>query len=542
MALWDRLMAAVHAFQGYGKVGLLSAAAQDERYALLDAFYAGVWTADPRWTQLPTDVYWNARQIVKHTGAIVDCYQQLVYSGDLPPPGTTLPRGAETAIPIVPQTGNQADDDALLRAFYTGFDIWQWRQSMSLIPKTAAIYGDVLVVLVDDYTRGVVMPEMFNPWVVPPDGLELDAAYNIKALAIEYDVHIDASTAFGRTVQAEDYRYRKEITSQEFRYYKDGKPFAYPASGNAVQANPYGFVPACWFRHEIVVGRDRGMGAYERTILPALEVASLLSSAIDYQRKQFGAPIGVIGSALRPAKTVTLVGGTTLSAMTSLLDRDAKRRQLAASQDLLPLDPTGKFVSIPYDIGQTRELLEFLDNNLVEENPEAKYAQLLAELRQATGPGVTMTLKPIKAKVQSAANNHDPQMVKLCQMHTSMMGFRLNAGDIPVAIVRARKDRYDAFAPFNLDSYGQGKEDASIPVRDPFPPDPLSKAQMLTLAANLPDWALREMGFADDVIAAEVASREQKQAALDAAVTGIPSGATGPSGPTGIAQATGARP
>jgi hypothetical protein len=520
MSLQGRVMAAVNAWMDYGKP--LSGAAQSERYALLGAFYQGTWTSDGRWKYLPTDIYRNARQIVKHTGAIVDCYEQLVYQGEMPTFGKELPEGTMLALPVEPETGGVTTDDALLRAFYTAFDIGKWQQLTSLVPRTAAIFGDCLVELVDDYARGVVSPNVVNPWLVPVDSLELDYAGNVKRYAVEYDVTIEASTAFGRDVKAEAYRYRKEVDRDAFRFYKDSKPWTDPnGHGEAVQPNPYTFVPAAWFRHEQETGCDRGKAAFERTLMPALEVSSLLSSAIDYQRKKFGFPIGVKGSALRGGKTYTLPGGLSVTTPSSAADVQAAQRQSAESQNFLPLDEHGEFVTVQFDIGQTRELLAFLDDNMVAENPEAKYAQLLAELKMATGPGVSMTLAPIKAKVRGAQRNHDPRMIALAQMTTAMMGFRLNSGAIPAELVAGRKDRYDAFRPFDLTSYGRGLLDASMASRDPFPESKLEKAQWVTLVDGMSPWGMREMGVSEEDIAQLEQQRQADRAAFDVNLTGI---------------------
>lgn len=516
-------MAAARAFMDYGKP--IDWAVQTERYQLLGAFYLGTWANDGRWLHLPTDIYRNARQIVKHTGAIVDCYEQLVYQGDIPTYGKELPEGTMLALPIDPQTGTETTDEALLRAFYTAFDIGKWQQLTSLVPKTAAIFGDCLVELVDDYPRGVVSPNIVNPWVVPANSLELDYAGNVKRYAVEYAVTIEASTAFGRDVKAESYRYRKEVDRDTFRFYKDDKPWTDPdGHGQAVQPNPYGFVPAAWFRHEQEASSDRGRAAYERTLMPALEVSSLLSSAIDYQRKQFGMPIGVKGAALRSGKTYTLPGGWSVTAATTAAENDAARRQSAESQHFLPLDEHGEFVTVQFDIGQTRELLAFLDDNMIAENPEAKYAQLLAELKMATGPGVAMTLQPIKAKVRGAQRNHDPRMIALAQMTTSMMGFRLNSGVIPDELAQARPDRYDAFRPFDLTSYGRGLLDASMLPRDPFPESKLEKAQWVTLVDGMSPWGMRQMGVPEEDIEQLEQQRQADREAFDVELTGIGGG------------------
>lgn len=516
-------MAALDAWRQYGSDAQLTAQAVADRYALLGMFYKGTWAADPRIRGISNDVYRNARQVVKKTGAIVDCYEQLVYQGDIPTFGKDLPDGVMLALPIDPQTGSEASDDALLRAMFTAFDIGRWSRLCSLVPRTAAIYGDCLVQLKDDPRRGVVVPELISPWKVPPDGLELDDSENIKAVAIEYVVTIAESKAFGRDIKAETYRYRKEMTSREFRYYKDDRPWTDPdGHGEAVQANPYGFVPAAWFRHETVSEQDRGMGAYERTLLQAMEANSLLSSAIDNQRKMLGAPVGVIGSpAVRPGRTLTVPGGLTITASTTADDIDASRRAAAETMNLLPLEVGGQFVTIATDIGKTVELFQLLDDNMTGENPEAKYAQLLAELRQATGPGVDMTLAPIKAKIRAAQRNHDPRMIALAQMNVSMMGFRLNNGDIPAELVRARSDRYDAFRPYDLTSYGKGLLDASMQPRDPFPESKMQKAQWVTLVDGMSAWGMRQMGVSDEEIAQLEKERQADREAFDINLTGV---------------------
>lgn len=534
-------MAAWTAWREYGKAGALAARSSADRYALLGSFYTGQWRTDPRWPwrNAGADVYRNTRQIVKMTAAIVDLYEQLVYMGDLSTDGTPLPDGTRGAIPIDPQTGSAGTDAQLLTAFFQGFALWQWRMFMSLPPKTAAIFGDCLVELVDDFSRGVVMPTIVYPGYIPDDSLELDSAGNVKRYAVEYRVEIAASTAFGRDVKAESYTYRKEVDGEAFRFYRDGKPWTDALGhGAAVQENPYGFVPACWFRHELVVGSDRGMGAYEKTLLQAMDLNSTLSSATDYQRKQFGAPIGVKGSALGTrGRTLTMPGGVTSGNATET-EIDEARRASAENLNLLPLSSEGEFVTIQFDIGQTQQMVDFIHRSLVAENPEAEWANKLFGLTQATGPGMQRILAPIIGKVETVRKNHDPQTVKLCQMNAAIMGYRLRSGDIPASIVAARPDRYEAFAPYDLDSYGRGLLDATIPGRPVFAESRSEKAQWLALAADLPAWGLRELGIDEADIAAHeadrAAQREAQMAAFSVAGAGNEEGAAGPSEPTGV--------
>ena len=537
-------MAAIAAYRDYGKTDATQTTFET-RLALLASLYTGSWTADDRWpwAGIPDLIYRNSRQIVKHTSSIVDLYEQLVYFGELPPPSDVMNDVdiSDSAIPILPETNNEAKDRQQLIAYYTLFQVWQWQMWMALIPKTAAIFGDVFVELIDDPKRGIVSPEIVYPGYIPTVDLELDHAGNVKRYAKEYHVVRGDSTAFGKPVKAETYLFRKEVDGDSYRWYRDGKPAAFPEQGipNAVAPNPYGFVPACLFRHELVIGSKRGMGAYEKTVSQAVDLNSTLSSATDYQRKQFGMPIGVIGSSVRAGSTITMPGGITLGKAATPDEVLASKRVAAEMQNFLPLAEGGSFVTAQFDIADTMEMVTFVHDKLISENPEAQYGQRLAELSTATGPGVRMQLAPIRAKAQAAQRTEDPQMLKLAQMGTAMMGFRLNRGDIPRDLVSARPDRYDAFRPFDLTSFGKGLLDARIPLRDPFPESQAEKAAWLAMVADLPAWGLRELGIDEKEIAAMEADRQAARAEMAAALSVAGAGGTGEIGTTGPTAATG---
>jgi len=133
-------------------------------------------------------------------------------------------------------------------------------------------------------------------------------------------------------------------------------------------------------------------------------------------------------------------------------------------------------------------------------------------------------LAPIIGKVEQVRKNHDPQMVKLLQMATSIMGYRLTAKDIPERIMNVRPDRYQAFSVYTPDAWGRGLLDATIPGRDVFAESKAEKAQWLAIAADLPPWGLRELGVDEEDIAAMEAekakAREQMAAAFSVAGAG----------------------
>lgn len=509
-------MAAFDAFRTYGQADDRVNSA--DHYALLGAFYTGSWHADPRWpwATVGLDVYGNSRQLMKATKRIVNFYEQLVWQGDLSTDGKPLPDGTRGAIPIDPQTGGETTDEQLLVAIHQNFAIWNWRRRKGLIAKTAAIFGDVPVELVDLHRQGVTVPNILFPGYVPDADLGLDENGNIKHYAIEYDVVVPESTSFGRTTKADRYRFRKEVDGEKFRFYRDGKPASFPAQGidKAEYENPYGFVPAVLFRHEEAVGSNRGIGAYEHTLNQAMELNSTLSAATDYQRRQFGAPILIKGTTFGTReRTITMPGGITLSASTTESEIARARRELAETINLRETDASGGYEVLQFDIGQTMDMVRFTHDSLLAENPEAEYAKRLQEMTQVTGPGGDILLSPIQGLVDGVRSNLDPPMLALCQMGVSIMGYRVNNGDIPEDLLAARAARYDVFRPFGLDSWDRGLLDASIPQRPIFPESREKKLARLALMEALEDpWTMAEAGWPKEEIARR---QETRQATAD---------------------------
>lgn len=520
-------MAAVRAFRDYDDNHQPSEA-YNGRYALLWSFYTGLWLNDPRFVQIGPELYQNARLIWKQSDAIVSLYNQFVYAGDLSTNGKPLPDGTRGAIPIDPQTPGEADQEAQLLAFHELFNMWQYRQMMSLRPKLGSVLGNVLTELVDDQAAGVVMPNTVWPGFVPDRDLELGPNGDVKQYAIEYDVVIEGREAFGRRIEADNYRYRKEVTPEEFRYYKNGRPFAYPDHGLAVQRNPYGFCPAIWDRHEITFG-NQGTAAIEKSLLSTMQLNSLFSQAMDYAGKHLAAPVGVTGSSMgsRVSKRLTMPKAA-VSALTGNYDAEEElaNRQAAEDLNLLYLGENGGFVNVPFDLGQTKEMMELLISGMMRENPEAEFGSRLLELSQATGPGVDRILSPITGKVRDARKNYDPQTIKLLQMGTSMMAHNLTRNFWSSEVVLRRQARYKPFARYTLDSYWAGLLDCSIPDRPVFQESLDERIARLTqinlLMGSADPWILEQAGVPPEEIDRIVQKKEEEQAALDAALTGIP--------------------
>lgn len=480
-SFWERVRAAMETFQTYDRVEPVID--QSGRYSLLYAFWEGSWRRDPRIWQQRRDkppVYGETRELWRHAGAVVDLYAHLVYPGDLSTDAEPLPDGTRGAIPIDAQTGSDATDEALRRAFAELWSIWRYKQHKSLRPKFGAILGDCLTELVEDFDRGVVLPEIVWPGYVVD--MQLDRVGNVTAYTLEYDVEVEASERYGRPVEADRYRFRKEVDREATRYFRDDRPDDRYGVGGVV-ANIYGFVPAIWDRHEIVFG-PRGLSAIEKTMQAALEINSVLSHAMDYQARQYAAPVGVVGSRIgarddEPVKMPRLPGRTVADVEIE------EERRIAEALNLLPMSKDGRFVTVELNLGQTKELLQEVKDSIIAENPEAKFDQQLLEMRTLTAPGAERAMGRIISKVVAARDNYDPQTIKQMQMATTMMAVSLARGDFAPEVVERRASRYEPFRAFDLGSYDRGEMDCSIPSRDVIPRTEEERVALAVLIESL---------------------------------------------------------
>jgi hypothetical protein len=398
-------------------------------------------------------VYNDTRLVFKHVASIGTFYQSLVYQGPLATDGKRLPDGSLGAIPIDPQTGDKKQDEAIRAAIAEEWSRWNWQHTMTLRPLYTSVLGDVLTEIRDDPSRHSVQPEHIWPGHVVD--LVLDSVGNVKAYVLEY------RTTIIENGQEQTILFRKEVDKASFRYYRDDRPWTEAdRHGDAEQENPYGFVPAIWDRHKVVWDTatgtisPRGLSAFEDSRQALNELNSMLSHAMDYQSKQFAAPIGV--------------RGTSGSAQFTPEQREKLR--------LYELGENGGFDVLQFDIGQTLELLKWIKDGILEENPEASFYHDLREMTSLTGPAVERALGDAVSRVNLARAGQDPNTVKLHQMATAIAGYRLSRGDWENPTPRDK-----VFAPFDLDSYKDGALDMTILAR---PVVPMNAAERLQMALD----------------------------------------------------------
>lgn len=423
-------------------------------------------------------VYANTRLIYKHVASVVDFYASTVYQGDLSTDGKPLPDGSPTAIPIDPQVGGAADD-TLRAAIAELWSAWNWRQHMSQRPMIGAALGDCLTELVDDVNRGIVYPSLVWPGYVKR--IELDYVGNVKMYHIEMpiqEIKPDGSNG-------ESYKFGKRVTTRTYEYFKDDKPFDYFGNG-PVEQNPYGFVPAVWDRHRIGWS-ERGIAAIDSTRQPLLELNSLFSHMVDYQRRVFSSPIIVKGEITQPKQTY-------VAARTAPSYADGP--SIAESSVYLRGGPNADLVQASFDVGQTLPILEKIKEGILEENPEASFWHELRQMTTVSAPGAERALGDAVSRCRLARAGYDIGTIKLHQMALAMCGWRAKNSWARPLTVRQQK-----WLPYDLTSYKAGQMDFTIPDRPVVAPTEEERIQVLKDTEALSTrWALEQRGLDETAI------------------------------------------
>lgn len=480
----------------------LSGRTLDDLYALRWALYSGDLFADlNRWSPLMRDrrIYANTKLLYKHSGAAVDFYAMTVYQGDLSTDGRQLADGTKGAIPIDPQVPTEADERALWTAFGELVNGWNLKQSMSTQPMIAAALGDCPTELFDDIQRGFVYPIPIWPGFVKD--IALDAVDNVKAYTLEYQV--TETDAKGKAT--ETYTFTKKVDKEAFRYFKNDRPFAYPAIGDAVQPNPYGFVPMTWDRHKINPFDVRGIAATDSTQQALLDLNSFLSHGRDFQQKAFAAPVVIrSASSMKPSSpsidTSLPTGGSA----------DENARALAETTNWWQGDKDAGIAQATFDVGDTMAMIEFVRDGILAENPEASFFRELREMSQVTAPGAERLLGDAAARCRRARANHDTQTTKRIQMAISMMGMRAHQRNTPGWSGTLTK-RQQAFAAYDLDSYQRGVLDFGISDRPVILPTEAERIDLIDQTSRLGSWALGQLGK-DDAEIKQILTDQQRDA------------------------------
>ncbi|MEJ7901242.1 MAG: hypothetical protein WKF63_05305 [Thermomicrobiales bacterium] len=452
-------------------------------------------------------IYQNTKLLWKHSEAVIDFYAGVTYQGVLSTDGKPMPDGTLGAIPIDPQvpepTVAQAvegedersetpNGDRLRRAIGELWAAWNWQQQMSLRPMYGAALGDCLTELVDDTDRRFVYPQVVWPGYVKD--IELDYVGNVQAYTLEYRVEEKQPNG-----QLKSHLFRKEVTKEDFRYFRDDQPYDEYGEG-AIVANVYGFVPAVWDRHRIAApGHVRGKAATDGTRQSLLQLNSIFSHAFDYQRKAFWLPPMVAG-AKGVSRNIDVTG-------------PPAGFDLAETFNYVGVPEGARLLQPTIDIGQTREMLADLREGILAENPEASFYQQMRQMQQVTAPGAERLMGDVKNRVDLARAGYDAGSVKLFQMALSMCGFRANGPAWKVdnnGRSRALNRRQMAFLPYDLESFDRGELDMAILPRPIVIPTETERLEIIAIKEALSSqWGMEEAGIEPDVAAAILAARRE---------------------------------
>lgn len=475
-----------------------------ERWALYDGTLFKHLDARNPYGDDPT-VYRNTRLLWKHAEAIGDFYAASIYPGEIAT-DALLSGAAGGAVPLVPQVTTPSGkpdaqrNKALGRAYAELMQAWNWQQNKALVPMYASVLGDCLTEIIDDTGRRMVYPQVIWPGYVTD--LELDYVGNLRAYTLEYSI---AEKQDDGTIK--EFRYRKEVTKEEYRHFKDDRPWDRYGPRTAVSRNPYGFVPATWDRHRIgAPGQDRGRSALDGTRQAILELNSIFAHALDFQRKAFYAPLMIASRGSYSGTPAEIATGAIA----------ANPTDYAEMFDVLPVPEGSQLLQAQFDVGKTGELLDRIQQGILDEAPEAAFYQRLREMQQLTGPGVQRAVGDVEKRRNLAADGYDAQTIKRFQMAVAIAGHRVNDGTWARAQNGRLTPRQQAFAMFNLGSYDAGDLDTMMEQRPLVELTDLERIEVLAAKEALQsEVALLEAWDGDkQKVASILRSRNQRTAAL----------------------------
>lgn len=500
-----------------------------ERYARLWQLYDGTaFDNMEEWAQYRRafGLYRQIRLVWDHVHSLVEFYATHIWPGTLAADGLALPDGVQNAIPLAKDT-----DRKLAAAIGQLWLWWNFQQTKDILARYTAALGELLVELIDDPDRGKLVLNMVWPAYVKD--IRLDESGNVKYYCIQYQAWDED--------RKEYFTYRREVDKTSFRTYKNGRPFDYTSStrqtseatgGTVVYSdmdttgdnsgieNPYGFVPACWFRHTPVLG-VRGEPAAWATLGQLDELNSLFSHIIDKTHINLRAPIIVAGN-IAPNAFKRALDNMVGQVKRTFTEELTSPRGDAENLNVLQ-GPAGTGIStIEIHISEAVLALDRMVATIERKCPEVTFYDRLRNMTQLTGAAASRLMGDVEHRVKSIASGYDRQLIKLQQMGVAIAGWRLEQGD---GTWSDKNGEQQKFTGFNLDSYDQGDLDHNVMPRELLPLTALERAQMLQakklVFPSLPELQIaEELGYdkaqAEEWIAdAEAKKLEEQQQAFD---------------------------
>jgi len=470
-------------------------------------------------------LYRQIRLVWDHVHALVEFYATHVWSGTLPLDGKQLPDGVVNAIPLAEDT-----PDDLSTAIGQLWQWWNFQETMTMLVRYTATLGEFLVELSDDVERGKLNLNLIWPGYVTY--IDLDEAGNVKHYVLEYEAWDEDEQRF--------FYFRREVDKESFRTFRSDTIISPEAFRQVASTpNPYGFVPAVWFRHIRIIG-NHGEPALWATQSELDEVNGLFSHIIDKSHVSLNAPIVVAGNIAPTVFQRSLDNMVAAAKNVFTEDADEPRE---GRQDLNILEgPAGTSVStIQLNVTDAAKILDRIIAGIERKVPEVTFYEQLRSMTQLTGPAASRLLGDVEHKLRAVAGNYDRSLIKLLQMGVAIGGFRQREG---LAGWSAHNDQQVKFAPFTIESYLAGDLNFDIMPRELVPMTPRERYELLQLKKlvlpDLPEEQLaKEGGYSEEAIRAFNMPTAAEQAELrDLKNQMFTEG--GPGGPGAPAQRSGA--
>ncbi len=381
------------------------------------------------------------RQIYNPTYRLVEFYVSSIYPGILSTDALRIPDGTPLAIPLASDTPREIRDALGI--------LWEWsnwQDNKDVFVRYGAAVGDVMVKVVDDAAKQKVLFEVVWPGLVKE--IDLDISGNVKSYVLEYQIQ----DADGRTRT-----YTEAVDGDSYTYLLDNAPYD-PYGLGSSYPNPYGFVPAVWWRFNNV-GSVYGAPANWASIPKIDGLNDIVSQIADQVEKVLVSPILISGaSSIKPlsnAASSRTQGGFT----DEWVQPQAQRYTLG----VLTAPEGARLEMLTMDVEQAVALAQKLLAEIEADFPEVTMYRDVREMTQTTGPAVDRLAGDVKNRFTNKAASADVQCKKLFQMGLAIAGWR------ETLTWRLRDDKRDKFAPFDLNSYLEGALDFDIDMRPPMP-------------------------------------------------------------------------
>jgi hypothetical protein len=481
------------------------------RFARYETFWAhynnNVYREIHRWSELYKDtynLYSFTRSIFSPAHRSIEFWANHILGGSLDPlagDGVTRP----SALPIV--TENEA-----IRAPIA--QVWRdsnWQAKKEVWSRFGAVMGDSAVMVVDDPLKQKVQFKVVDPRTLRdafPDNFGNVVRYIIEEQRPDpesrtvtgfpvYAVYTEACERIGESIRYATFR---NGLPYDWRAYDEGDPNA----GLITEwTEDYGFVPLVVVPHKDI-GLQWGESELQPTLSKLHEVDDLASKLNDWIRVTVDCPWLFTG-VVPPGTSVTLACPAVNELMVGNDEERPKGRERIPVLYSNDKDTKAHPLIAPLNVAAVSAHIAAILAAIEAEHPE-----LVADDvgPQSSGEARKVAREKVEAVVVQRRSGYDDAMVRANQMAISIGAIK----------------GYPGFEGFTAESYARGDLDHSIGSRSVFAIDQgakiaesLARAQVvktLTDAGVSKESAMRQAGWSEEEIAAEVKAKEQEESRM----------------------------